>query len=104
MNLPIATEYIPPVIVNTISGRYAVMDGKWYEIGPTVTLEFIRKHHKPQPINQTQTKTFAVKSSNGKDEYTVTIKGGYWQCDCPSWKNPCKHIDEIKSQLKKQNI
>jgi hypothetical protein len=96
--LPISTEYIPPIITNIGKKRYAVMDGKWYEIGPTVTLELIRKHHQPQPIKKKLIKTFKVKSSNGKNEYTVTMSGGFWNCNCPSWKNPCKHINIAKSQ------
>jgi hypothetical protein len=98
MYLPIATEHIPPIIVNTNQGRYAVMDGKWYEIGPTVTLELIRKHWKP--IKTNSIKTFAIKSSNGKEQYTVTVNGEYWKCNCPSWKNPCKHIGIAKAQIK----
>jgi hypothetical protein len=97
--LPIATEHIPPVIVNTISGRYAVMDGRWYEIGPTVTLEFVRNHWKPKPIEKSPTKTFLVKSSNGKDEYIVSVNQSHWSCNCPSWKNPCKHIGIAKAQI-----
>ena len=100
MHLPIATQHIPPVIVNAGKERYAVMDGKWYEIGQTVTLDFVRKHWKPKPIETNSIKTFAIKSSNGKEQYTVTVNGEYWKCNCPSWKNPCKHIDAAKAQIK----
>jgi hypothetical protein len=98
--LPIATQHIPPTIVNTYQGRYAVMDGKWYEIGQTITLEYVRKHWKPKPIETNSIKTFAIKSSNGKEQYTVTVNGEYWKCNCPSWKNPCKHIGIAKAQIK----
>jgi hypothetical protein len=53
-----------------------------------------------ESIETNSIKTFAIKSSNGKEQYTVTVNGEYWNCDCPSWKNPCKHIGIAKTQIK----
>ena len=56
-----------------------------------------QKFDKPLP---TQDKVVRIKSSNGKDTYTVTHNGitNKWSCDCPGhvFKKKCKHTLEAQ--------
>jgi len=57
-----------------------------------------QKFDKPLP---TQDKVVRIKSSNGKDTYTVTRNGitNKWSCDCPGhvFKKKCKHTVEAQA-------
>lgn len=57
-----------------------------------------QKFEKPLP---TQDKVVQIKSSNGKDTYTVTQNGTTqkWSCTCPgfSFKRKCRHTLEVQT-------
>ena len=57
-----------------------------------------QKFEQPKPV---QDKTVKIKSSNGKDTYTVMLNGHTkkWSCDCPgfSFRRKCKHTVEAQT-------
>lgn len=57
-----------------------------------------QKFDKPKPV---QDKTVKIKSSNGKDTYTVTLNGNTqkWSCNCPGhqFKRKCRHTLEAQT-------
>ena len=54
-----------------------------------------QKFEQPKPV---QDKTVKIKSSNGKDTYTVTLNGNTkkWSCNCAGhqFRGRCKHVTQ----------
>lgn len=53
-------------------------------------------------VKKTAPKTWTVRSSNGKDVYTVTLHNQTWKCTCVGFQfhRRCKHIDSKKCKSK----
>jgi hypothetical protein len=105
-------SWYPPVIANTLSGRYGILDGKWYTLNDSETLETIRSrwvrvdwkgnpYQVPVVEPRTQSKEFEIPSSDGKKMYIVTVSGSNATCTCTGYgfRSRCKHVDEIKKGL-----
>ena len=94
-------SFLPPTIVETSNGRWAVVGSKWYPIPNTVTFEMLREAWKGKKVNQTKptVDSYTITGSKG-DSYNVEYKGGQWKCNCQGfgWRRSCKHIDQAKQQ------
>lgn len=103
---PSIKSFLPPTIVETSNGRWAVAGSQWLPIPKTVTLDMIREAWTPDRP-QIQSKKFKpgiwqVKGSKG-DSYTVSNSNGKWDCNCTGFgfRRKCKHVDSIKSGISK---
>lgn len=47
-------------------------------------------------------RAFRVKSSDGKREYTVVVRGNKFQCNCTgfTYHHKCKHVEGVKRKIK----
>ena len=98
---PSIKSFLPPTIVETQNGRWAVAGSQWLPIPKTVTLEMVRAAWIPdRPKKQVfKSGNWKVNGSKG-DSYTVTNVNGQWNCTCTGFgfRRKCKHIDSIKNQ------
>lgn len=96
----------PPLVLEGPSSktRYAIINGHWLECDKSVTTEVLRsrwsrpiRKQESKPVNEIEVK---VKSSSGKEFYTVEFKNDVWSCTCPAFgfRRKCKHIDQVKSK------
>ncbi len=105
-------SWYAPIIINTPSGRYGVLDGRWYTIADSETLEslhrrWVRVDWKGEPYQalkveeRTTTKYFEIPSSDGKKTYTVSVSGSSAACTCTGFgfRSRCKHVDQVKKGL-----
>lgn len=97
---PSIKSFLPPTIVETQNGRWAVAGGQWLPIPKTVTFEMLREAwvRDVTPKKVFKPGNWKVKGSKG-DSYTVTSLDGQWNCTCPGFgfRRKCKHIDEVKT-------
>lgn len=99
------THPIPPTIVS-LSRRFAIINGTWFEVDESVTLDmlqsrYVRRASPVKQVTELEYKTHKVKSSTGKGEYTIReYNNGLWSCTCPAYgfKRKCKHIEQVKSK------
>lgn len=104
--VPKIKSFLPPTIVETQNGRWAVAGSQWLPIPKTVTFEMVRAAWTPdrpkKEIKRFESGSWKVKGSKG-DSYTVSNSNGQWDCNCPGFgfRRKCKHIDSIKSGISK---
>ena len=102
---------IHPTIVNLNGKKFAIFTGNnggWFQVDETVTYEIIQSLWSPmvQPDNTNSTKnmdkTWNLPSSKGDKFYTITLREGNWNCNCPAWgfRKKCKHVQIAKDTLK----
>ena len=101
-------SFLPPTLITTPSGTYAVFGGNWISVPKTTTFEEVRNAWIPdrpatKKVVSKQNLTFNVSNSKGTDSYEVTYINGSWSCTCPGYgfRRKCRHIDQTKL---KQNI
>ena len=99
---PSIKSFLPPTIVETQNGRWAVAGNQWLPIPKNVTLDMLRdawKKPKPAPRPVSKNGMWKVLGSKG-ESYTVTSEAGQWSCSCVGFgfRRKCKHIDSIKNQ------
>lgn len=100
-------SFLPPTILESSRGRWAVFGGNWIPISSNVTIEQVRAAWVPdRPKRQTQhvskhIQSFEVLSSKPGLTYIVEYKNNSWSCSCPGFgfRSKCKHIDNIKQNL-----
>ena len=105
-------SWYPPVIANTLSGKYFILDGKWYPTDDTITIDELRSrwvrvdwkgdpYQAPKVEERTTTKYFEIPSSDGKKTYTVSVSGSSAICTCTGFgfRSRCKHVDQVKKGL-----
>jgi len=99
--------FLPPTVMYApyTQVRYAIIGGVWFPCDETVTREILQERWSRPKTTSPPTKDIGdviekVKSSSGKDVYTVTLKNKMWSCTCPSYgfRRKCKHIDQVKSK------
>mgnify|MGYP000881699595 CR=1 FL=1 len=94
-------------IVQTLSGTY-VCPG-WTPVPEGTTREMIELDmnvqpspvKKPTEVKPEPPKEWQVEASKPGKFYTVSDKGGYWDCTCPAktfHRGDCKHIKAIKAK------
>lgn len=93
---------MPPTVITTLSGTYAVFGGNWIPVAPDTTLEEVTKWWVPSfpkvKMPTTKDKTFTVKGSKG-DVYEVSVQNNSWSCTCSGFgfRRKCRHIDSVKN-------
>lgn len=105
-------SWYAPIIVNTPSGRYGILDGRWYTIADSETLESLHNrwvrvdwrgepYQADKPIQKVIVKEYKVVGSDGKKTYTVTVSGDSVACTCTGYgfRSRCKHVDQIKKTI-----
>lgn len=105
--LPSKIETILPPLVfvgPATNSKYAIIGGVWFNCDDSITTELlVERWSRPKQPQVVPPKngdlSVQVKSSNGKDEYTVQFKNRQWSCSCPAFgfRRKCKHIDQVKS-------
>lgn len=50
---------------------------------------------------QDNVRAFRVKSTDGKREYTVVVRGNKFRCNCTgfTYHHKCKHVDGVKRKI-----
>ena len=95
-------SFLPPTLIQTPRGTYAVFGGNWISVPSTTTLDEVRKAWIPDRPKKSapSSKSISVKISNSKgtDSYDVTYQQGMWSCTCPGFgfRRKCKHVDQTK--------
>lgn len=61
-----------------------------------VAIEYI----KGAPL-KSEVRAFRVRSSDGKREYTVVVRGNKFDCNCTgfTYHHKCKHVDGVKRKI-----
>ena len=101
---PVEVEW-PPMLATAGSGqKYAISGGTWIPVPSATTFDDLPKYmvvkHRESP-SDASAGSWRVKGSKG-NEYTVTAKAGAYTCTCPGfgWRRKCKHIENIKKEVK----
>jgi hypothetical protein len=98
-------SFLPPALITTPGGTYAVFGGNWISVPTTTTFEEVRNAWIPDRPKKEKSvvKDVTVKISNSKgtDSYVVTYQRGMWSCSCPGFgfRRKCKHVDQAKLKL-----
>lgn len=92
---------MPPTVITTLSGTYAVFGGNWIPVPVGTSLQEVTKWwvpaYTPTKSLPTSNKIFKVKGSKGS-MYDVSVTNGVWSCNCSGFgfRRKCRHIDEVK--------
>ncbi len=83
-------------IVKTLSGTYAIIDGKWIPAPPDAKLSDYQTTVKP-----VDRKVIKIESSKPGTFYQVTVSEGIYTCDCVgfTYRRKCKHTEQAKQQV-----
>lgn len=93
---------IPPTIIETPNGRWAVSGSIWIAIGPSVTLDQVRamweipKREIPPKVIVPKNNVIEIQSARTGEIYTLTHNGKEWLCTCMGFgfRHQCKHVKE----------
>lgn len=94
-------SHMPPTVITTLSGTFAVFGGNWIPVPADTTLEEVTKWWEPvrfvKKAMPTADKSFKVKGSKG-DVYVVSVQNNVWNCTCSGFgfRRKCRHIDSVK--------
>ena len=98
---------LPPVVINTVSGRYAVYGSQWFLVDASFTMQdafdrWVMKSYASQESHIPSAKSWKVKNSKGSGFYTVSYADKRWNCSCVGFgfRRDCKHIQQIKQNEK----
>lgn len=93
---------LPPTVVNTLSGRYAVYGSQWFAVNDSFTMQdafdrWVKKSYvnvQTEPISN----NWKVKNSKGNSHYEVSYINKQWNCNCVGFgfRRDCKHVQQIK--------
>ncbi len=100
--IPTIKSLAPPGLVQMSDGLYIVP--KWIKVPDGTTIvDVLKKWKKVEFKTQSHSDIHEkIKSSNGKDSYTVTLINNRWNCTCTGFgfRRDCKHVREIKLKYK----
>jgi len=96
----------PVCIVALIDRRVAICNEFWLVVNDDIKLSDVRKHliyiAPKTTVIKKKNETFIIPNSKGTGTYKVILNNGNLTCSCPGFgfRRSCRHIKEIKEQLK----
>ncbi len=96
------TSLLPPTVINTVSGRFAVYGSQWFKVDNAFSMrDAFARWKSLQPLEENATvkpSTWRVSNSKNNGFYTVSFANKQWNCTCVGFgfRRDCKHVQQIK--------